>query len=298
MKNKDKFISLKEAADCCYYSQEYLSLRARQGKLKSIKIGRNWVTKKEWIEEYLETCADGKIKPQKDAQIIQKEPPKNLPIETLTQKLNVSSVVVSRPIIRFRFAILFILILFLGGFFLLDQTKPTILPERTRNISRETIAILSEMSSRENQASTFQTFERYGQWLKESLESRVPASKSVYSAVDDFINEKLFRFGRFIVSPFSKVYRLVFSPEIGPKSEEKKAIEEPIAEEQAEPVANEGMVILPLQNGDQKIVEKIKESFSDEVKVEIEDETSGFIIPIFREKEGEKYLYIMVPVKN
>ena len=43
---KDNYISLEEAMKYCEYSQEYLSLRARQGKLKAIKIGRNWVIKR------------------------------------------------------------------------------------------------------------------------------------------------------------------------------------------------------------------------------------------------------------
>jgi len=46
------FIPLREATKYCDYSQEYLSLRARQGKLRAIKIGRDWLTKKEWIKEY------------------------------------------------------------------------------------------------------------------------------------------------------------------------------------------------------------------------------------------------------
>lgn len=46
------YISLKKAAKYCQYSQEYLSLRARQGKLKATKIGRNWATTKEWVKEY------------------------------------------------------------------------------------------------------------------------------------------------------------------------------------------------------------------------------------------------------
>ncbi|SRR6056297_1494983 len=46
------YISLKEATKYCQYSQEYLSLRARQGKLKATKIGRNWATTKEWVKEY------------------------------------------------------------------------------------------------------------------------------------------------------------------------------------------------------------------------------------------------------
>jgi len=49
----DNYISLSEAAtNYTEHSQEYLSLRARQGKLKAVKIGRNWLTKKEWIDEY------------------------------------------------------------------------------------------------------------------------------------------------------------------------------------------------------------------------------------------------------
>ena len=48
-----EYISLKEATRYCNYSQEYLSLRARQGKLKSVKFGRSWLIKKEWLGEYL-----------------------------------------------------------------------------------------------------------------------------------------------------------------------------------------------------------------------------------------------------
>ena len=47
-----KYVSLAEAAKHSSYSQDYLSLRARQGKLKAVKQGRNWVTTLEWLEEY------------------------------------------------------------------------------------------------------------------------------------------------------------------------------------------------------------------------------------------------------
>ncbi len=49
----NEYISLAEATKHCEYSQEYLSLRARQGKLKAKKIGRNWVTKEEWLKQYI-----------------------------------------------------------------------------------------------------------------------------------------------------------------------------------------------------------------------------------------------------
>lgn len=47
------FISLKEATKYCDYSREYLSLLSRKGKLAAIKIGKDWMTTKEAIEEYI-----------------------------------------------------------------------------------------------------------------------------------------------------------------------------------------------------------------------------------------------------
>ncbi len=58
----EKYISLKEAAKYCPYSQDYLKLRARQGKLKAVKMGRNWFTTREWLEMYKNAI---KLKPNK-----------------------------------------------------------------------------------------------------------------------------------------------------------------------------------------------------------------------------------------
>ncbi|MEK7604084.1 MAG: helix-turn-helix domain-containing protein, partial [Patescibacteria group bacterium] len=48
-----KYISLQEASKGTPYSQEYLSLLARKGKLFSVKFGRNWYTTQEAIDDYL-----------------------------------------------------------------------------------------------------------------------------------------------------------------------------------------------------------------------------------------------------
>ena len=81
MKNKNiKFISLLEANKLCDYSQEYLSLRARQGKLKSRKLGRNWYTTEEWLKEYLSNPINNSYK--KESKEFQKK-------EITTQDINV-----------------------------------------------------------------------------------------------------------------------------------------------------------------------------------------------------------------
>ena len=48
----DELIPLKELAGSTSYSQEYLSLRARQGKLDAVKIGKTWHSTKAAMEEY------------------------------------------------------------------------------------------------------------------------------------------------------------------------------------------------------------------------------------------------------
>ena len=48
-----ELLSLKEAAELCPYSADYLNLLARKGKLKARKIGRDWLITKADLFEYL-----------------------------------------------------------------------------------------------------------------------------------------------------------------------------------------------------------------------------------------------------
>ena len=52
---EEVWIPLREAAELTPYSQEYLSLLARTGKLEAIKRGRNWVTTRQALETYLQS---------------------------------------------------------------------------------------------------------------------------------------------------------------------------------------------------------------------------------------------------
>lgn len=51
---EDELITLKELAKISPYSQDYLSLRARQGKLDAVRIGRVWHSTRSALNEYLE----------------------------------------------------------------------------------------------------------------------------------------------------------------------------------------------------------------------------------------------------
>ena len=51
----EEWISLREASEGSPYSQEYLSLLARTGRLEALRRGRNWVTTRQAVENYYES---------------------------------------------------------------------------------------------------------------------------------------------------------------------------------------------------------------------------------------------------
>ncbi len=50
-----RLVSLAEAAEISGLSQGHLRLLAKQEKIWAVKIGRNWVTTREAVQEYLDT---------------------------------------------------------------------------------------------------------------------------------------------------------------------------------------------------------------------------------------------------
>jgi hypothetical protein len=89
MTDEDNYISLAQAAKNCPYSQEYLALRARQGKLKAVKFGRNWKTRIDWVQEYTVGVKEYNVKivEAKKADCVLEDrtspPPDNLPVEDI-----------------------------------------------------------------------------------------------------------------------------------------------------------------------------------------------------------------------
>ena len=59
-----------------------------------------------------------------------------------------------------------------------------------------------------------------------------------------------------------------------------------------------GVVIVPSSNDDEAVKEQIKASFSDEVSIIPHDSESGIITPLFRERTGRDYLYLLVPIND
>ena len=49
----DSLISIGEAADITSYSSEFIRMLARSGKLSAVKVGRDWMTTRDAIHQYL-----------------------------------------------------------------------------------------------------------------------------------------------------------------------------------------------------------------------------------------------------
>lgn len=295
MFQNSKYISLQEATKHCNYSQEYLSLRARQGKLNSIKLGKDWVTTREWLKEYLERVNNFNNK--RKAKKLGKE--------------------LGQPHLAFVMAAIFILLITSIAFskdgiiqsfedlgpYLEKISYQDFSQNISEKISQLSLAIISPSKSessanifgkaidalslkiinfqdsefvKDTFGETFSTFKEYGLWLTEEIEEK---TRIVGLAIS--------RFAWKISDSLEKTYRSLVRP--SEKIVEKKLVPR---------AAEEGMVVIPSTEQNEEVKQKIKEAFSDEVKVEIEDKTSGIITPVFREKEGEKYLYILVPIKN
>ena len=368
-KENQNYISLQKATKYCPYSQDYLSLRARQGKLKSIKIGRNWVTTKEWIEEYLEKAKE--YNNNKNSRVIKTAaPPENLPItektlsDIVTTETNINPSL-ERASLGIAFALI-CLLLITGIALGKDSIKTTFkdlnpyviainlkvdstLSKGTEGI--KAVAFYGNSSwqeAKEEASKVGQTVNKSFSVINKGIQVIGQGGDLVFEGIVNSFGESfatvskdISQLSRATVPTFREVAKFSLagvnqlagiSQEIsGSVSETIKGIGQGIAEGikgisqgvknivldlikdisrlvtkpkeeiPEEPIvpkpAREGLVVIPSIEKDEEVKKKIKESFSDEVKVEPKDEISGIIIPIFREREGEEYLYILVPLR-
>ncbi len=315
------FISLRDAALTCGHSQEYLNLLACKGYLKAVKIGRNWVTTQEWLQNYSQRVMKKKTHSTQDRapmliaevpvsgkpapkNVAQKIPPKNLPAKSSSQHF-----ALSLPTNRFAaFACFIIFSIVLMSVMLFSQEE-ILTAGFVAGISR--VAMPQEMIR-------FSDFGTRSKNLFASLEQAVQKTKDFFSGV----------WRRNFAGIFNFLFR--GKTEIVKISEtELPAIDKTVLQNSADVLegnllgdawqrmdefraefglsikndaetAGRGMVVVPLSgDGDEELIKaKIQESFSDEITIDPTDENSGIITPRFKDRDGGGYMYMMVPVNG
>jgi hypothetical protein len=257
------YISLSEAAKIFGYSPEYLNFLIRQGKLKGQKFGRNWMTKKEWVEKYFKKVETSR---QEILESVRTNAGKDFfaVFKITTRNFFSDSVAVK----KLQVSLIIILVSFLGvvNFYLIGSELINSSLSQLVVVSANTIA----------------------------METVVPF-KNCASALADIINTDGIKYG------FSYLFKTAnnicsrFYQSLKYTSKQSGDISS-----DATNGSQNGLIVVPSVNtaDDNKNKEKIKSLFSDEVKVEKTDNSSGFIIPVFKDRDGDKYMYVMVPVKN
>lgn len=198
-KESNNYISLQEAAKHCSYSQEYLSLRARQGKLRATKLGRNWVTTKKWLKEYLNgveeynNLKDKKIKPVRPvARPVRRIPsqarkevsaPENLPIgefklaEVRPLHFRVKEALLV-PTVRLGFVFAIVLVLIIAGGILSRTSLQYVFENVENELSKIETKIAEDEIYSATISNTINVFKEYSQWLDNIARDQISKIKN------------------------------------------------------------------------------------------------------------------------
>ena len=230
-----QYISLQEAAQYCGYSQEYLSLRARQGKLKAVKIGRNWVTTKEWVQGYEKKVKEynNQLRAEELAVSKQKAQEFKLPELKLSFFKNlafgknlVSSFARNKQFLKPALGLSLVFVLVIGGIamsrelvngfnhFVFEATP--YLKNIVADVSDGANDLINNPEIKENAKQTINTVGEYNQWLKYGFLNTSQKIVLGYSLSDDFVEKKIFSFAERLFSApkaFANIFNDYFQRE-------------------------------------------------------------------------------------
>ncbi len=323
-KYKSEYLSLAEAARCCKYSQEYLSLRARHGKLKSIKLGRNWVTTREWLDEYVKNSDSFNGQKTVNCVFTKKVSAARdeTGLEVLRHGLPPGNLPVGEPAMTYAFSKsgetnIFTNVFFAASLamFVFSMSMITVLSGANTDGRHYAANLIEDYLSWIGGGAPFSTSPvagySYGKNASELLSSFENIANVVKKYFADIQKDLSLALG--IIADRINSFAGTESPRkagefTGGRSPDTQELEEGIItdvqqrfkefrQEAGITINKEGLVVVPSGTGDEA-KKKIMRSFSDEVIVEPQDETSGIIKPVFREVAEQAYLYMMVPLKN
>jgi hypothetical protein len=359
------YISLKEAVLLCEYSQEYLNLIVRKGKLRAVKIGRNWVTKKEWLESYLKMiakkraraaeCSARRAGRHNSVAIVLGGGDAHSMVDSAIecgQKISVHAVSALPENNDYRylpprpaasqcpamlkknsaasigyFAIVAVFVLAVVIFF--QKNFPIVAGTtsflRVRSVAAINVSRVSQSSLAVMAASLESTWKRNATIL--GIGDFFSCCRQFLTVIGNGIRNGGGKFAGFINYIFHGKAEVVEIAQTASGGIDKTVLErnadileknitndahdrvDQFRIELGLPVAREvaggtpqAMVVVPSTGdrvGDEELKKKIEQSFSDDVAVNSVDDTSGVIVPQFRDKQEESdYLYMMVPLNK
>ncbi|MDP3093705.1 MAG: hypothetical protein Q8N16_02980 [bacterium] len=187
-----QYISLQEATKYCHYSQEYLSLRARRGKIKAIKVGRNWVTTKDWVQEYVRQT-------QSYSEYVQGINAGEISVQPKEQKLAELKLPSQFPSVLAKSAFILGLVsvfIIIGGIAASKVDFKEAFSETLANVSQN----LSAPALKNSAKNVGADIGEYGNWLEDGVFGPVRKIAFAYSRANDYVEEKLIFLGEKAIS--------------------------------------------------------------------------------------------------
>ena len=283
------FISAKRAAEVFGYASDYVGQLCRAGKLECKMVGRSWFVTEESLKKHqlsvLEDTHDEVAEaplpvPKKEETLVLEVPVVHVaPIQvqapvvaTVAEPMNYRVSFVPRS-----FALPYAIsnaYLFAPSFKREDSSHFPFF-KISLSLGAFVIAFFFMFQSLILPANVSKNY---------SLASAL--SSSVISASQEFVG-KVFSF----FSAIPELARTVFKS--------KNVI---VVKSESPPPEFNGLAVAPASGSDEQdeaMKQRIRESFSDEVRIEPDESgTSGVITPVFRKAKGDDFIYVLVPVQN
>ena len=335
---ENNYISLREATSFCAYSQDYLNLLIRKGKLRGVKIGRNWVTTREWLEGYVNDIESKKNVVSDSPVVAVSEPAKHVNNLSVFAFVSLAIIIMISPF-------------FLKDFFVVPFDRGTAAAMGAKNVLSEAAFLpefifanpVTAISFVVNPTVTFvpravvfsgQGLDGIGGRLVDAASLMNDAVRNFNGGIDNYLARRAADFvlsannvgRRFGIPalfsgrgnsqassvPANPLQKLLIERKVN-------TLEEDIVDytssrfdnfrkdlglagtggsETTGGSPNQGMVVVPSTDKNEEVKKKIKASFSDDVEVKSVDDNSGIIVPEFKEKKGDEYLFMLVPVNN
>lgn len=324
----DNYISLKEASRFCDHSPDYLNLLVRKGKLKALKIGRNWVTKKDWVEVYLQNTnlKNSELAKEREANVITPA----IAISELEKKTEAFEMLPAQII---------------ETVMPMPAPRPFEIARNIELIKKENVNFNRKSKERGNFAEKFAAFPesitlpllvctvfviffwgvrpvldqvKYG--VGSGLAGGTANLFGAFAGAAKDVGDKFAGIAEYLMNDKSEVTSIITNAVMVEKivyDESMKSLQDNVVNDtkgrfekfrqefglitKNDGKQERGIVVVPSsgnQEKDRQIESKIEESFSDEVKVRPTNDTTGVIVPKFKDKEGSEYLYMMVPARE
>lgn len=281
-----KFISSKEASDLSGYSRDYIGQLVRDEKLEARMVGRLWYVSALSLQKHLEKQGQNntenkkaEIHPYKKfegspvSQAISYQKEEVLSLPKLPQKEIILNAEIYKPALIY----------------------PAISPLPKKKILSpfshfKKVAVVASVSIVLVFVANIAHYEINKSAITQK-DNSVLASASVLSktsfeslALDwyKYVNGKFIGVSRFFASMFG-ISQIAYQPSIQTPTN----------------TTPQGIVVMPKNTENEETVERIKNSFSDQVGVSKNpDGVSGVITPVFKKVSGDEYLYVLVPVNE